>query len=67
MELHADEPGMVEDLHHFHEISLGIAPSGYHASLGKALIVILVELIAVAVALVDEVDTIGLVDLGVVR
>src|SRR5262249_10659442 len=60
MELHADEPRMLGDLHHLDEIASGIASGDREAARDEILAELVVELIPVAVALLDHVGAVGL-------
>ena len=52
--LHADEPGMVFQLNYLHQVLVGLGSSHDHSLLREKLAVLVIELIAVAVSLIDE-------------
>ena len=65
MVLGADVPGVTRQLDDLGQAALGVNTSNFHASCLKTLTVLVVELKAVTVALLDVEHTIGFGDLGV--
>ena len=66
MELDAHEPGVFGQLHDLHQPLVGGEPGQHQPRLGKGLPVVVVELVAVAVALGDLVGAVGPVGKAVV-
>ena len=56
VELYGHEPGMIGNLDNFHQVALGVLARHAHAAGHKALQVFVVELVAVAVALLNFAD-----------
>ena len=60
VELHAQEPGVALQLYHLHQQAVGRDARDDHAVGAEGLAVVVVELVAVAVALEDDLFLVGL-------